>query len=161
MLCGHIVVGMLLLGWQLGGDCGCPHSSLTVSCVTCLLMLQKVYPWLFLLEVILHQPLILQKIQIVTMVTLFKFSFANGRDYINNASSIVDMLKQSVPSNKEHRWQLFEVWLNLMSTLTDKVVKVVSVCLYGCLSVCLCVCACACVCVCVRACVCACVCVYG
>ena len=62
----------------------------------------------------------------VTVVTVFKFSFADSKDFINNASSIVDLLIQSMPpSNKEHRWLLFEVWYNLISTITDKIVKVV------------------------------------
>ena len=82
------------------------------------------FPWQFLLETILHYPIILQKIQMVTVVTVFKFSFANGKDFISNASSIVNLLTQSTPSNKEHRWLLFEVWHNLISTMTDKIVKV-------------------------------------
>ena len=62
----------------------------------------------------------------VTVVTVFKFSLANDKNFINNASSIVDLLTQSTsPSNKEHRWLLFEVWHNLISTITDKIVKVV------------------------------------
>ena len=106
-------------------------------------MLQKVFPWQFLLEIILHQPLILGKIEMVSVVTLFKFSITNGKHFINNLSLIVDMLKQSVPSDREHRWQLFDVWFNLMSTLFDKIMKV-------CVCVCLFVCVCLCVCLCVR-----------
>ena len=60
----------------------------------------------------------------VSVVTLFKFSITNGKHFINNLSLIVDMLKQSVPIDREHRWQLFDVWFNLMSTLFDKIMKV-------------------------------------
>lgn len=98
-------------------------------------VLQKVFPWQFLLEIILHQPLILQKIEMVTVVTLFKFSFANTKRFISNLSLIVDLLNQSTPSDKELRWQLFDVWFSLMSTLTDKIIKVrvcVRVCAYVC-----------------------------
>ena len=96
-------------------------------------VLQKVFPWQFLLEIILHQPLILQKIEMVTVVTLFKFSFANTKRFISNLSLIVDLLNQSTPSDKELRWQLFDVWFSLMSTLTDKIIKV---CAYVCVHMC-------------------------
>ena len=98
-------------------------------------VLQKVFPWQFLLEIILHQPLILQKIEMVTVVTLFKFSFANSKRFISNLSLIVDLLNQSTPSDKELRWQLFDVWFSLMSTLTDKIIKV-RVCAYVCVCIC-------------------------
>ena len=101
-------------------------------------MLQKVFPWQFLLEIILHRPSILEKIEMVTVVTLLKFSITNGKHFVNNLSLIVDMLKLSMPSDREHRWQLFDVWFNLMSTLFDKIMKVcVFVCV--CTHVCVCV----------------------
>lgn len=58
------------------------------------------------------------------MVTLLKFSIANSEDSMINTSSIINMLEQLVPISKEHRWQLFEVWFNLISILVDKIVKV-------------------------------------
>ena len=100
------------------------------------------FPWQFLLEIILHQPLILQKIEMVTVVTLFKYSFANSKRFISNLSLIVDLLNQSTPSDKELRWQLFDVWFSLMSTLTDKIIKV-RVCIR--MRVCARMCVCACV----------------
>jgi len=82
------------------------------------------FPWQFLLELIIHQPFILQSIRMVAIVTLFKFSIANAKEFIDNALSVIDMMKELVPANKEHRWHLFDVWFNLISALVDKIIKV-------------------------------------
>ncbi|XP_065896481.1 serine-rich adhesin for platelets-like isoform X2 [Dysidea avara] len=91
--------------------------------VTSSLNNKVLFPWEFLLEMILHQPVILQKIPMVTVLTLLKFAVSNCRSYLKNALSIATMLEHASPSNKEQRWLLFEVWNTFISLLAERITK--------------------------------------
>ena len=82
------------------------------------------FPWEFLLEMILHQLVILQKIPMVTVSTLLKFAVSSCRSYLKNALSIATMLENASPSNKEQRWLLYEVWNSFISLLAERITKV-------------------------------------
>lgn len=82
------------------------------------------FPWEFLLEMILHQPVALQKVPMVTVSTLLKFAIGS-RAYLKNSLSIATMLEQASPGNKEQHWLLFEVWNAFIGLLAERITKVV------------------------------------